>query len=55
MTVNIHEMQIEDYHQIYSLWEMSDNIGLSKADSEHSIRSFPGTQPGHEFHGLERR
>jgi hypothetical protein len=40
MTINIHEMRIEDYPEIYRLWEMSDNIGLSKVDSQHGIKTF---------------
>jgi putative acetyltransferase len=49
MTINIHEMSIEDYPEIYSLWEMSDNIGLSKADSHHGIKSFLERNPGMSF------
>ena len=48
-TVNIHEMAIEDYEKIYTLWEMSDNIGLSKADSRHSIGKFLERNPGMSF------
>jgi putative acetyltransferase len=49
MTINIHEMSIEDYPEIYKLWEMSDNIGLSKADSLHSIKGFLERNPGMSF------
>lgn len=49
MTVNIHEMSIEDYPQVYQLWEMSDEIGLSSADSEHSIRLFLERNPGMSY------
>jgi ribosomal protein S18 acetylase RimI-like enzyme len=49
MTVNIHEMDIEDYPEIYKLWEMSKNIGLSKADSPHSIQLFLERNPGMSF------
>ncbi len=49
MTVNIHEMTIEDYPEVYKLWQMSDKIGLSKADSEHSIRLFLERNPGMSF------
>lgn len=49
MTVNIHEMSIEDYPQVYQLWEMSENIGLSKADSHHSIQKFLERNPGMSF------
>ena len=46
MTVNIHEMSIEDYPEVYRLWEMSEEIGLSKADSQHNIRKFLERNPG---------
>ncbi len=49
MTLNIHEMSIDDYQEIYSLWEKSDNIGLSKADSHHSIKLFLERNPGMSF------
>jgi ribosomal protein S18 acetylase RimI-like enzyme len=49
MTINIHEMRIEDYPEIYSLWENSDNIGLSKADSLHGIKNFLERNPGMSF------
>jgi ribosomal protein S18 acetylase RimI-like enzyme len=49
MTINIHEMRIEDYPEIYTLWEMSDNIGLSKADSHHGIKIFLERNQGMSF------
>jgi len=49
MTLNIHEMSIDDYQEIYSLWEKSTQIGLSKADSHHSIRLFLERNPGMSF------
>ena len=49
MNINIHEMSIEDYQKIYALWEKSDNIGLSKADSLHSIRNFLERNPGMSY------
>ncbi|MGB2955552.1 MAG: GNAT family N-acetyltransferase [Anaerolineales bacterium] len=49
MTINIHEMSIEDYDIIYKLWEKSDNIGLSKADSHHGIKIFLERNPGMSF------
>jgi ribosomal protein S18 acetylase RimI-like enzyme len=49
MTINIHEMNIDDYEAIYSLWGKSDNIGLSKADSRPSIKKFLERNPGMSF------
>ena len=49
MTINIHEMSIDDYQKIYNLWEKSDNIGLSKADSLHSIGKFLERNPGMSY------
>ncbi len=49
MTINIHEMSMDDYQEIYSLWEMSDNIGLSNADSHHGIGIFLERNPGMSF------
>lgn len=49
MTLNIHEMDIDDYQEIYSLWEKSPTIGLSKADSHHSIKLFLERNPGMSF------
>lgn len=49
MPVAIHEMDIEDYDAVYQLWEMSDNIGLSKADSRYSITKFLERNPGMSY------
>jgi N-acetylglutamate synthase len=49
MTINIHEMSIDDYQEIYSLWEKSDHIGLSNADSHHSIEKFLERNPGMSY------
>ncbi len=49
MTINIHEMSIEDYPEVYRLWEMSEEIGLSKADSPHNIGKFLDRNPGMSF------
>jgi len=49
MAVNIYEMNIDDYSEIYQLWEKSDQIGLSKEDSRHSIELFLERNPGMSF------
>lgn len=49
MGIVIHEMDISDYDQVYQLWEMSENIGLSKADSRHGIERFLTRNPGMSY------
>ena len=49
MTLNIHEMNVDDYQEIYNLWALSPQIGLSKADSHHSIQLFLERNPGMSF------
>ena len=49
MGFEIYEMNIEDYDKIYQLWEMSDNIGLSKADSLFGITKFLERNPGMSY------
>jgi len=49
MTINIHEMNIDDYEAIYTLWKKSDNIGLSKVDSHQSIKIFLERNPGMSY------
>ena len=49
MNITIHEMDITDYDQIYQLWESSENIGLSKADSRYGITRFLERNPGMSY------
>lgn len=49
MSLIIHEMSLDDYEKIYQLWEMSENIGLSKADSRHGIEKFLERNPGMSY------
>ncbi len=49
MNISIHEMDITDYDQIYQLWESSENIGLSKADSRYGITRFLERNPGMSY------
>lgn len=49
MNITIHEMDIKDYDQIYQLWESSENIGLSKADSRYGITRFLERNPGMSY------
>ncbi len=49
MTVSLREMDISDYEAVYQLWELSENIGLSKADSRYSIKKFLDRNPGMSY------
>ncbi len=49
MGIELYEMNIDDYDAIYQLWESSDNIGLSKADSLFGIEKFLERNPGMSF------
>lgn len=53
MDVEIHEMSLDDYLEIYQLWEMSDNIGLGKSDSRHGIQTFLERNPGMSYVALK--
>lgn len=49
MDVTIHEMNIEDYPEIYQLWQMSDHLGLGKSDSRYAIEAFLKRNPGMSY------
>lgn len=49
MGIELYEMNIEDYDEIYQLWEISDQIGLSKADSHFGISKFLERNPGMSY------
>lgn len=53
MGIEIHEMVIDDYDEIYRLWDMSDQIGLSKADSRYGIQKFLERNPGMSYVAVE--
>jgi len=36
----IYEMQIDDYSEIYELWENTPGVGLSDADTRENIHGF---------------
>jgi len=48
-TVSIREFRVTDYDAAYALWEASEGIGLSAADSRENIRSFLSQNPGLSF------
>lgn len=44
-----HEMTIEDYEEVYSIWSQTEGMGLSESDSEEEIGKFLRRNPGHSF------
>lgn len=46
---HIREFRREDYDAAYSLWDASEGIGLSAADSRENIESFLVQNPGLSF------
>ena len=53
MVVNLREMSLEDYAQVISLWQRTENIGISSADSFENYRKFLQRNPGLCFVLLE--
>lgn len=53
MSILYREMTIEDYEQVYSLWEGSAGIGLSDADSRENIAQYLAHNPGMSFVAYE--
>ena len=49
MSVVIREMTIEDYDAVLALWQVSEGVGLSDADSEESIGLYLDRNPGLSF------
>lgn len=42
-------MTIEDYQRVLALWQASEGVGLSDADSRESIAGYLDRSPGHSF------
>jgi len=53
MSIQIREMTIADYEPIYALWQASEGIGLSDADSKEGIKRFLARNPGLSYIALE--
>ena len=49
MNIAIREMTIDDYVPVYALWESSEGLGLSDADSKEGIKRFLERNPGLSF------
>lgn len=53
MSVEIREMSINDYEDVYDLWQASEGIGLSDADSKEGIKRFLTQNSGLSFVALD--
>lgn len=53
MSLNIREMTIEDYEDVYALWDASEGIGLSDADSKEGIKRFLKRNPMLSFVAMD--
>lgn len=49
MSFEIHPMKIDDYDPVYALWQASEGIGLSAADTRPEIARFLQRNPGLAF------
>jgi ribosomal protein S18 acetylase RimI-like enzyme len=49
MIITITEFSIEEYDEVVSLWNLSEGVGLSGADSKENIQTFLNRNPGMSF------
>ena len=49
MSISYTEMTIEDYPRVFALWERTEGVGLSDADSIENITQFLDRNPGTSF------
>jgi ribosomal protein S18 acetylase RimI-like enzyme len=47
--VNILEMTIADYAEVYDLWAATEGVGLSSADAPEAIAAYLARNPGMSF------
>ena len=52
MKSTIREMTIEDYGNVFDLWQVSEGVGLSDADSLENIRQYLDRNSGMSFVAL---
>ncbi|MEJ2749773.1 MAG: GNAT family N-acetyltransferase [Anaerolineae bacterium] len=45
----VRPMTIEDYPRVLAVWQASEGVGLSSADSRESITGYLARNPGHSF------
>ena len=53
MTINLREMTIDDYEAVYAVWEYSEGVGLSDADSKEGIKRFLARNSGLSYIALD--
>jgi ribosomal protein S18 acetylase RimI-like enzyme len=53
MNIEIRELTIDDYEPVYTLWETSEGLGLSDADSKEGIKRFLDRNSGLSYVALE--
>ena len=46
MSTELREMRINDYEKVHALWEASEGVGLSDADSKENINRYLKRNPG---------
>lgn len=46
MPIQIREMSIEDYQEVFTLWSQSEGVGLNEADSRENIAAYLDRNPG---------
>ncbi|MBS1252121.1 MAG: Acetyltransferase YpeA [Anaerolineales bacterium] len=49
MHITICEMTFQDYDEVLTLWQATEGVGLSEADSERGIAQFLQRNPGFSF------
>jgi len=49
MTIELHVFDIQDYEKVIKLWQESEGIGLSSADSRERIQAYLQRNPGSSF------
>lgn len=47
--MQIVEMTMADYDEVYTLWEATEGVGLSSADSREAIARYLARNPGMSF------
>ena len=49
MKVFIEPMTIDNYNEVIALWNVSENVGLSRADERENIKSYLARNPAMSF------
>lgn len=47
--MQINEMTLADYDEVYALWQATEGVGLSSADSREAIGRYLARNPGMSF------